>query len=387
MATWTLDTETTHLNHGSFGATPIEVLAVQQELRQEMERNPVAFMLRRYQPLLELNRAAVAEFVGADPAGLVFVPNATSGVNAVLRSLEPSLRRGAEIVITNHTYNACRNAAAETVRRVGGRLVVAEIPFPIERASQATEAILAAITNDTALVIVDHVTSPTALVLPIAEIAAGLGDRVPVLVDGAHAPGMLDVDLRSLNVNFYTANCHKWMCSPKGAGFLWVDERWRSHMYPVAISHGYNGQWPTSASEFHANFDWTGTDDPTARLSVAEAISVMASHAPGGWPEIRSNNHRLVLEGRGIVSAALGSELPAPESMVGSLAALRIPPAIKIDGGLFDPAADALSQRWRIEVPVFAWPEERQYLLRVSAQVYNHVADYERLAEAITASI
>ena len=378
MATWQLDTDFTHLNHGSFGAAPVEVLARQAELRSQMETNPVSFMLETYQSLLEIERARLAEFVGADADGLVFVPNATYGVNSVLRSWESKLGRGDEIIVTDHGYNACRQAVEVTAARTGATIVVAEVPFPIDSSETVTQAILDSVTDRTALVMIDHVTSPTAVVFPAAEIVAALEPDVPVLVDGAHAPGMLPVDLAELGASFYTANCHKWLCAPKGAAFLHVAERHRYDVEAVSISHGHNDQWHGS-SGFHGRFDWTGTDDPTARLTVSTALDTMAAHHAAGWEGIRKSNHALVLAGRDVVAVALGTTAPVPDSLVGSIAALRLP---TLPNGL-DLAA-RLRHDWQIEVPCPVWPEPPQRLIRVSAQQYNELGDYHRLAEAIT---
>jgi len=382
VATWRLDPATTHLNHGSFGATPIEVLHHQRRLRDQLESNPVDFFQRRYQPLLETSRRALARFLNADPDGLVFVPNATYGVNSVLRSLEPALRPGCEIVITTHTYNACRNAVVDTAKRVGATVVVADIAFPIAGPSQASAAVLDAITPATSLVVLDHVTSATALVLPIAEIVADLEPDVTVLVDGAHAPGMVEVDIAALGASFYTANCHKWLCSPKGAGFLWVDTFHRTSTNAAAISHGYNGAWPASSSDFHARFDWTGTDDPTARLAVATALRVMDEHRQGGWYGIRQTNHELVLEGRDLVCERVYMEPSAPDQMTGSIAAIVVPQSLASHMSAFD-LVEHLHHQWAIEVPVSAWPGSGDRVMRISAQQYDQVADYERLATAL----
>ena len=383
MATWTLDSGVTHINHGSFGATPIEVLDVQSGLRAQMEANPVGFMLHDYQPLLEESRAAVGDFVGAGVDGLVFVPNATYGVNSVLRSLEGVLRPGSEIVVTNQTYNACRNAADFIADRIGASVVVADVPFPVASPSEVVESILGVVTDRTRLVMLDHVTSPTGAIWPVAEITAALEPEIPVLIDGAHAPGMLDLDIETIGASFYTANCHKWMCSPKGAAFLWVAERHREYTRAVSISHGYNDGWPGSGSSFHAQFDWTGTDDPTARLSVGSAIEVMSNHRDDGWEGVRRSNHELVLEGRDIIANVLDTPPPLPNDMLGSIAALALPAPMTADDSIFDELMVDLHHKWKIEVPVFAWPEPPNRVIRISAQQYNTVADYERLAKAL----
>ncbi len=384
MATWQLDPMTTHLNHGSFGACPIEVLDVQQKFRTQMERDPMGFMLHDYQPALETSRAALADFVNADVDGTVFVSNATTGVNAVLRSLEMQLPRGSEILLTNHTYNACRNAAEVAARRFDGTVVVADIPFPIDGPQQVVDAVLECVTERTALVMLDHVTSATGLIMPVEQLVAELEPDIAVLIDGAHAPGMLDVDLAALGASFYTANCHKWICAPKGCAFLHVADRHRSGMHASVVSHGYNDGWPNSGSRFHAQFDWVGTDDPSARLSVGSALEVMDAHHPEGWSGVRASNSEMVLVGRNIVAEAIGVDPPAPDSMIGSIASLPINCAAQPSTGIFDPLMYALRERWAIEVPVFDWPDvEHPRLLRVSAQQYNSIEDYERLAEAL----
>lgn len=383
MATWNLDPDVTHLNHGSFGATPVEVLDLQAELRSRMESNPVGFMLREYQPALEVSRGALADFVGGDAGGLVFVPNATYGVNSVLRSLEHRLEPGDELVVTSQTYNACLNAVTVTAARSGCSVVVADVPFPLGGPDGVVDAILGVVTERTALVLLDHVTSPTAVINPIEEIIAALDPSVMVVVDGAHAPGMLDVDLGTLGADFYTANCHKWICSPKGAAFLWVAEPYRDSMVAASVSHGYNDGWPGSGSRFHAQFDWTGTDDPTARLCVARSLDVVGTHRPGGWDEVRATNHDLVLAGRDLLLAALGIAAPAPAEMIGSIAAVPVPPDPEPSASIFDPLTTALHEKWSIEVPVFAWPESPRRVLRISAQQYNQLDDYRRLAEAL----
>lgn len=387
MANWKLAPGVAHLNHGSFGATPIEVLEEQDRWREAMERNPVLFMLETYQPALDLNRDQVASFVNAGPSGLVFVPNATYGINSVLRSLEPRIPKGAEILVTNHAYNACNNAAQISAERAGASLVFVDIPLPVSSSAEITAGVLDHVTPDTALVILDHVTSPTGLIMPVEEIIAALEPDIPVLIDGAHAPGMIPLDLAALGASFYTANCHKWMCAPKGSGFLHVANRHRDSVRAAAISHGLNDGWPGAASRFHAQFDWTGTDDPSARLSVGKAIEVMGRHNRNGWEGIRRENHDLVVSGRRLIADMVDSEPVAPDVMLGSTAAIRLPRAAKGSGNIFDPLMNRLRHEWKIEVPVFNWPDESQRMIRISAQQYNSIDEYQRLAEALRSEL
>ena len=377
-----------HLNHGSFGATPAPVLEAQQRLRSRMEANPTRYFLGgEYQRELDSARRAVAGFVGGDEAGLVFVNNVTAGVNAVLRSLEPALEPGDEIVVTDHEYNACRNAATVSASRAGARVAAAPVPFPLESPQQVVDAVLAAVTERTRVLLIDAVTSATGLVLPIAEIAAALEPDVRVLVDAAHAPGMIDFDVSELGASYVTANCHKWMCSAKGAGFLWVRPDRRDDVYHSVISHGYNGGWPSTGGQFHAQFDWTGTDDPSAWLTVPAALEAVAAMHPDGWPGVRRSIRELCLTGRRILLDALGIEKPAPDDMIGAIASVPVPPADHSGSEIFDPLMAALEQRHRIQVPVFIWPAPPDRLLRISAHLYNDESQYHRLAEAITAEL
>jgi isopenicillin-N epimerase len=384
---WTLEPELVFLNHGSFGACPRPVLEEQARLRAQLERQPVEFFVRRLPDLLDAARERLARFLGADPGDLVWVPNATHGVNAVLRSLD--FAPGDELLTTDHEYGASRNALAFVAERAGARRVTASVPFPLRSSDEAVEAVLAAVTAKTRLVLVDHVTSQTGLVLPLERLLPELAGRgVDVLVDGAHAPGMLPLDLAALaeaGAVYYTGNCHKWLCAPKGAGFLHVRRDRRDAVRPLAISHGAALRRP-GRSRFHDEFDWTGTADPTPLLAVPAALDLLGSLLPGGFEEVRRRNRGLVLAGRRVVCEALGVEPPAPEEMIGSLASLPLPdgsPEPPTSPLYTDPLQEELLGRYRIEVPVIPWPAPPKRLLRLSAQLYNREEHYRRLAAAL----
>ena len=381
MRMWALDPAIAHLNHGSFGACPVPVLDAQRAWRHSMERNPTLFLGAELPQMLETTRRTLAAFLGAESDGLVFVPNATTGVNAVLRSLEPGLTPGDEIVVLDHAYNACRNAVEATAGRTGARPIVAEVPFPGTDLPRAVESVLRAVTGRTRLVVLDHVTSTTALVLPVEEIVAALEPDVPVLVDGAHAPGMVPLEVDALGASFYTGNCHKWMCAPKGAAFLWVRSDHRDRIVPVTISHGWRGEFPAASSRFKRMFDWTGTADPTPWLCIPTAIDTMSGLAPDGWTGVMAANRGLALSARDVLCARLGIDPPAPDDMIGSMATLPLPGDPPDE--LIDPLTAALRERWAIEVPVFGGTAPRQRLVRISAQRYNQPAQYERLADAL----
>ncbi len=380
--TWLLDSQVTFLNHGSFGSCPRQVLDHQAEIREQLEREPVLFLSRQLPERLAAARRRLGRFVGARADDLAFVTNATSAVGAVLASIE--WKAGDGILLPDHAYNACLQAARVTARRHGLTLQIASIPFPIADPAQATAAILDAVTPATRLALIDHVTSPTGLVLPIEEIVRELAARgIETLVDGAHAPGMLELDLDRLGAAWYTGNCHKWICAPKGAAFLHVREDLQAVTRPLIISHGAV-ETPAEGRRFRAEFDWMGTRDPSAWLTVPFAIDFFESAIPGGWPAIRSANRELALAGRQVLLDALDLPVPAPASMIASLAAIPLPPGLGVAAeGPWDRLQDRLWHAHRIEVPVFSWPGPPRRLLRLSAQLYNRPEQYLRLARAV----
>jgi isopenicillin-N epimerase len=376
---WLLDPAITFLNHGSFGACPREVLAIQQSLRQQLETEPLRFFGRDWETLLDDARSKLAAFVGSNVEDLVFVPNATTGVNSVLRSLTFSPED--EILTTNHEYNACRNALDYIASRSGARVVVAKIPFPIHSPQQIVTAIIEQVSPKTKLALLDHITSQTGLIFPIQQLVQELQARgVDTLVDGAHAPGMIPLNLREIGAAYYTGNCHKWLCAPKGAAFLYVQRDKQPAIRPLTISHGANSS-RTDKSRFQLEFDWMGTDDPTAYMCVPEAISLMGSLLPGGWDELRQRNHQLVLQGRQILCEALGVLPPCPEEMLGSMAV--IPLVGTLADYHFMSLHDELFDKFNIQVQVVPWTENPRLLVRISAQIYNGRQEYEYLAMAL----
>jgi isopenicillin-N epimerase len=384
---WSLDPGIDFLNHGSFGSCPRAVLEFQQALRARMERQPVQFFVRDLEHMLDAARGELARFLGADTEDLVFVPNATTGVNSVLRSLR--FQSGDELLVTDHEYNACRNALNFVAEASGARVVVAHVPFPLQSADQMAEAVLNKVTACTRLVLLDHVTSQTGVIFPIERIAAELAGRgVEILVDGAHAPGMIPLKLRELGVTYYTGNCHKWPCAPKGAGFLWARRDRQEQIRPPVISHGANSP-RTDRSRFLIEFGWTGTGDPSAYLSVPEAIRYVGSLLAGGWPEVLRRNHELAVSGRKIICQALGVTPPCPDELIGSLASMPLPDAADSTPQstplYMDPLQETLLRDYSIEVPIIPWPAPPKRLVRISAQLYNRESQYIRLGEALKA--
>ncbi len=380
---WLLDPQAVYLNHGTVGVTPRRVLAAQQALRDRIERHPARFMLRELMSLeatpptvpTRLRAAAdsVASFLGARGDDIVFVDNASSGVNAVLRSLE--LQAGDEIVLFDQAYGAVARTATYVARERGARVVTLPLPFPVADAAVCVAALEAGFTPRTRLVILDHITSETALVLPLARLAALCRARgVRVLADGAHAPGAIALDIPALGVDWYTANLHKWAFAPRGCGVLWAAPARREGLHPSVISWGLDVGW-------HQEFDWTGTRDPTPWLCAPAGIEFITGFL--GAQAMREHNHALAWSAAQHLSARWGLPWAIPEAMIGCMATVPLPQAL--GAGVPEAARlkDWLLLERQIEVPIVA--RGGQLWVRISAQVYNDHEDIDRLATAVEA--
>ncbi|MEN9225994.1 MAG: aminotransferase class V-fold PLP-dependent enzyme [Thermostichus sp. HHBFW_bins_43] len=373
---WRLEPEAVFLNHGSYGAAPKVVLEAQTLWRERLEAQPVRFMGQELPQALRAAAAELAAFVGSEAENLVFVENATTGVNAVLRSL--SFQPGDEIAFTHQGYGAVRQAIRWVCDRTGAKAIEVRIPFPVAAPDQIVEAFAAMLTSKTRLAVLDHITSPTALIYPLPELIRLCRDRgIPVLVDGAHAPGILPLHLEELGADWYTGNAHKWLFAPKGCAFLWVAPHQQAQTHPTVISHGF-GQG------FTAEFDWVGTRDPSAWLAISAALQFIREL---GIERMRQHNHTLMMQARQLLLERLQGIPPAPEAMLGFMATLPLPPFWQewIPEHPLDVRArllhDYLWQTHRIEVPII--PFEGQLWVRISAQVYNHLAEYEQLARVL----
>jgi isopenicillin-N epimerase len=390
---WSIDRTFTFLNHGSFGACPIPVLDVQQRLRQQLESQPLRFFVREYETLLDAARAKLAAFIGVQASDLVFVPNATTGVNTVLRSLH--FQPGDELLTTNHSYNACCNALRFAADRDRAEVIVAQLPFPVQSETEIVEAVMARVSPRTKLVLLDAVTSASALILPLQALIDRLNALgIETLIDGAHALGMLPLNLSELGATYYAGNCHKWLCAPKGAGFLYVRPDRQSAIRPLTISHGANST-RSDRSRFHLEFDWTGTNDPTAYLCIPHAIEWMGSIVEGGWESLMARNRSMAIAARRLLCQTLPIEPPCPESMLGAMAALPLPDLIQTEtptGSYIDPLQNTLFESFKIEVPITSLPPHSPQsnpmrLLRICVQLYNTWEDYEYLVEALDSGL
>ena len=378
---WTLDPAVTFLNHGSFGACPAVVLQRQAELRVRLEREPVQFFLRELEPLLDVARAALGGLLDADADDLALLPNASSGVATVLRSL--SFSPNDELLTTDHAYNACRQALEYSADQAGAKVVVAAVPFPIASPEGVSEAVLAKVSSRTKLALLDHVTSQTAVVFPIGQLVTRLRERgVETLVDGAHAPGMLPVSLRDIGAAYYTGNCHKWLCAPKGAAFLHVRRDRQRGLVPLVVSHGHNSP-RTDRSRFRLEFDWTGTVEPSAMLCIPESLRFLEGLFPGGLTGLMAHNHASAVTAQQLLCRRLGIPAPCPPEMLGAMTSIPLPDGAPGGPPLYlDPLQKALFEQ-RIEVPIFPWPAPPKRLLRVATPAYVSRGDVERLVAAL----
>jgi len=376
---WALDPSIVHLNHGSYGGCPRAVLDAAAAFRTRLESAPMKFLVLDWQDEIDRARAALAAFVRAPDDRLAFIPNATTGVAIALASTP--LAAGDELITTDHAYRACKNQLARLAAARGAivRIITLDLPYDPD---QLVSALSAALTSRTKLVLLDHITSPTALRAPLERIAPLLAARdITLVVDGAHAPGQIDLDIGALltaGVTWYTGNSHKWLCAPKGTGFL-VAAR-STTLSPVVTSHGASAEYGPP-NRYHAELDWMGTHDPSAHLAVPTAITEVA-RLGGGWPAVYRRNHALAIELRARLVAHLGGNtrhLLAPNDSLGTMAAIPIhlPPntaPLALEKQL-------LRDGW--EVPIVAFHSGP--LVRVSAHLYNEPAQADALAAKLRA--
>lgn len=373
-----LDPSLVFLNHGSFGACPEEVLASQQEWQREMERNPVAFLGRRSAELLAHSRAVLARYLGAQPGHLVHVPNATTGVNIVARSIP--LLPGDEVLTTDHEYGACDNTWDFVCRHTQAHYVPVEIPLPFHE-QEFTERVWAGVTPRTRVLYLSHITSTTALIFPIAELcrrarAAG----ILTLVDGAHAPGQIPLKLDEIGADFYTGNCHKWLCAPKGSAFLHARPEHHRFLDAPVVSWGYSSEIRghtgfdayTGSTLLERRLQWQGTRDLAAFLAVPAAIEFQARH---DWDRVRRECHALVGETLQRLCALTGLPPACEDADFAQMGVIPVPP---MDA---DCLKETLFERYRIEIPVTSHKD--RLFLRLSLQGYNTREDVDALVKAI----
>lgn len=421
---WIHEPGVTFLNHGSFGGCPQAVLETQAAWRARLEGEPVRFFAEDLFGLIDWARADVARFLGCDADGLVFVPNATTGAATAIHSLIASgqAQAGDEVLLTNHEYMACANNLKHMAKTAGLGVVTATLPFPNPTPQGVIDAVLGAVTPRTKIALLSQITSASAMVLPALELVEALEARgVRVVLDGAHAPGHVDLDVGRLKPSYYTANLHKWVCSPKGSAVLWVHPDQRERCRPLVLSNMANSP-QAGRPHLHTEFDYVGTNDPTAVLVVPAALRIMAAIARGeppkrfaaeafdldhdtpaldqAWDTIRIRNMSLAIDAQRLLSHELGTKAPVPEGMTACIAMVSMP---SVDRTVWerlserptkhnDALQDALIANWGIQVPVTLPPTTDRLdpplrCVRVSAQLFNSPEQYEYLAQALQAEL
>ncbi len=390
LAHFPLEPGAVYLNHGTLGVTPLAVMRARQSILDEIERHPSRFLIRELMrlgtltlpddahaaaPVPRLRAAAdrVAAFLGAESDSVAFVDNASSGINAVLRSIV--LEPGDEILVSDQAYGGVVRAATFLAQQAGATIATVQWPFPAHDPASYVAALEHAFTPRTRLAMIDHVTSETALVLPLAELAGACrAHGVPVLVDGAHAPGAIAVDIAALGVDWYAANLHKWAFAPRGCGVLWAAPERRADLHPAVLS------WGVTSHDWLQEFDWTGTRDPSSWLSALAGLDFMAEVL--GVAAMREHNHRLAWHSALGLATRWGFEWPTPESMIGCMATVPLPARFATaDAATAQRVRDALLVDHGIEAPVLA--RGGRLWTRLSFQVYNDESDVDRLAAAI----
>jgi isopenicillin-N epimerase len=380
---WSLAAGVTYLNHGSFGLSPSVVREARKGFLKRLEENPMDFYVRELPSALDAATKAMANFVNCSPENLVLMPNATTAMNVVARNTP--LTPGDEVLLNNHEYGAVVRIWGKACQEVGAKTVLARLPHPLRSPEDVIEAIFEKVTSRTRLLVVSHVTSPTALVFPIQEICRRAHERnLPVCIDGPHAPAMVPVDLQSLDCDFYTASCHKWLSASFGSGFLYVRPRRKQGLKPSNISWGRS--LDGSATSWKDEFHWPGTGDPTPLLSIPVALRFLKEY---GLQRFRDETHALAVYARdrlindvGAVPVALDEPASPDTSWFGSMVSLELPIESHRDSpGMSHPLQKWLWERHQIEVPVMSWREKT--LLRVSTHLYNSIEDIDKLVQAV----
>ena len=367
-----------YLNHGSFGACPRHVMEYRGRLLREIEAEPMDFLVRRLYGELTAQITVLESFLGAQPGTIVLTDNTTTGINSVIRSI--SFKPGETVLLSNQAYFSTRNALKETASRAGASVRTIPFTVPVSGPDEVVRQLMDSVDGTVRYAVLDHVSSPTGMVFPLARAVGVLREAgVEVIADGAHGPGHMPISLADLGCAWYVGNCHKWLCSPRSCAILYTRPDMKGVTTPAITSHVPDDFLP-GPDPLRVMFDWSGTPDPSPRLCVKESIEHMATLHPGGWSGIMQRNRDLAIEARSLLLAATASEPPFPDSMVGCMASVRLP---DLDHGgprridWFDPLQQALREGG-IEAPVIQCLPGR--FLRVSAQLYNDIGQYEHLA-------
>lgn len=386
---WRTDSDVTFLNHGSFGACPRPVLDRQMRLREQLEANPLRFLVDEAPPLLDRSRSAMADLLRVAGEDLVFVQSATAGVNAVLRSLD--FKANDEILYLDQAYGSCINVVHHVCRRTGAVPVVAEVRWPGSSPDQVIDAVQSKVGPRTKLAMIDHLTSRAGLRLPVKAIVDVLEARgIDVLIDGAHAPGQIELDVASLGAAYYTGNCHKWLCGPKAAAVLHVRPDKQDGIEPAIISAGSRFDLSgANYGDFQQRFAWQGTSDPTAAICVGESLGFLASLLPDGLPALMKRNHDMVVALRRLLCEVWSVPEPCPETMLGAMAAMPICKGYDVrDSTPVAQVQHAFTRGLRydakIECQPLAFGSPPILHARISCHAYNHGSQLLPFIDALT---
>ena len=385
---WNHDKNIVFLNHGSFGSCPNAILDLQTQIRTRTELDPIRELVSNFEVNYHENKIALAQFVGSNPNDLVLMKNSTSGANTILNSL--SFNEGDEILTHSHAYGACINVLKHYAEKQKCKLVIAEIPFPISSKEEIINAILNQVSSKTKFVLLDHITSATGIIFPVEKLTKELeSSGIEVLVDGAHAPGMIDLNIEALGASYYIGNGHKWICSPRGSALMHVRKDKQFKIHPLQISH-YNDLHEGTDAHWSAQFAWPGTDDYSSYLLLKDSIHYM-ENILGSWESLRKHNRTLCLEARKMICEKLNIEIPTPDSMIGHLASIPVQNNPETPSKFFNmitPLKQRLMDEYKIQVPVFYFDKTNpKLLLRISVQAYNSMEQFEYLGESLQRAI
>ncbi|KAF4500139.1 Isopenicillin N epimerase [Fusarium agapanthi] len=379
---WQIQKDIIYLDNGAFGSCPKSVTEKQKNIRQRIEENPHEFFERSYVSGLEASRRSLADFLHVDYRDIFLLPGATHAMNVVIQSLR--FNPDDEILTTNVAYSSVRTVLDHVAKRHGAHIVVVDVPLLVAGPGDVMQRILAGVTARTRFAVIDHIPSRTGLVLPAKQIVKELESRgIDTLVDGAHAPGMIHLDLDAINAAYYVANCHKWMCAPRGIGFLHVRRDRAQNIKPLVIARSPYVVGKSKHSVLEHSFGWMGTYCPSAMLSLPSAIDHLNTVMPGGYSDLTSRNHDLAVLARRIVCKAIGKDIPCPDSMIASMATIPLPdsPGPEQEGML--PIQQALWKEHGIVIPVYSWPSYPKRVVRLSVQAYNTLDQYLKLADCL----
>lgn len=381
ISKWPLRRDVVHMDHGSSGACTIAVLEHQNVLRWELERGSPEFFLSHWSPRHAAAKKALAEFVNADYNELLLTPGSTIGLNIITQSQQ--FQPGDELLTTNHAYSSVIMLLKHVANRDGAKVVIAQVPFPVASPDEIFKSILACVTEQTKFAIIDHITSRTGLVFPIKRIVKELADRgIDTLVDGAHGPGQVQVDLHNLGAAYYTTSCHKWMCAPRGVGFMYARQDRISRLKPLIIAR--SGHWRDDNGGAYTwlehSFEWNGCHDPSGMHSMPKIIEFLETALPGGHAAMVRRNHDLAVEARKRVLEILGIEIPCPDDMVANMVVFPLPDSVLPAASGILPLCKTLWEKDRAEIQCYHWPLYPKRIFRFSVQLHNSLEQFIWLA-------